>query len=235
MEKLERSKALLAMGKRLVTALRSDDDLISDWMAHLIAERMQAAEASTGAERQAAEQACAQEIMRLWEHRYMAPEGVNPLGDFVPLARAIESLEPGERRFRYAGNVLSLANDDTEEGCTNWLEFAKKADHAARDVIRFALNRAADEITADEELQKALSEAIDAQLDVNLEILLIQSIRRGGIEEEVVDVRDKVTRAQAARLEAFASMVSQVARDLRNTCTTPEDMDSDRLPPEEGS
>lgn len=232
MEKLERSEALLAMGKRLVKALRSDKDLLSDWMAHLIAERMQAVEASTGAERQAAEEACAQEIMRLWQHRYNAPDGVNPLANLVPLARTMESLQPGEHRFRYAARVFGLAGGGEKKGPTGWLEFAMHADRAARDVIRFALSQAAEEVTEDEDFKNALTEAIGAQLDVTVEVRLIEMIDRGRTEQDVVRVRDEAVRAQARRLEVFAKMVSQVAVDLRSTCTTPEDLDTRPLPDE---
>ncbi len=223
MEKLERSDALLALGKRLVNSLRSDEDLLSDWMAHLIAERMLVVKTSTGAERQAAEEACAQEIMLLWEHRYNAPDGVNPLANLAPLARTIASLEPGEHRFRYAERVFSLARDREKKAPTDWLEFALHADRAARDVIRFALSKAAEEVTDDEDFHTALNEAIGAQLDVTLEVRLIELIGRDRTLQDVVKVRDEAVREQATRLEDFARMVSQVAADLRSTCKTPED------------
>jgi hypothetical protein len=233
MEKLERSEALLAMGKRLVQALRSEEDLFSDWMAHLIAERMIAVEASAGAERHAAEQACAQEILRLWQHRYNAPDGVNPLANLVPLARTMESLKPGERRFRYATRVFGLVSGGEKEGRNGWLEFAMHADRAARDVIRFALSQAAEEVIEDVDFKNALNEAIGAQLDVTPEVRLIELIDRGRTEQDAVKVHDETVRAQAARLEVFAKMVSQVAADLYSTCTTPEDPDTERRLPDE--
>ena len=233
MEKLERSEALLALGKRLVKSLRSDEDLISDWMAHLIAERMHAVEASTGAERQAAEAACAEEIMRLWQHRYSAPEGGNPLANLLPLARTIESLDPNEHHFRYAANVLGLGSDQEKPCPTGWLEFAMHADRAARDVIRFALNQAAEEVTEDEGFKNALNEAIGAQLDVTLELQVIGLIDHGQLEPDLVRERDEATRAQAARLEAFARAISRVATELRRTCTTPEDLESAEHPADE--
>ena len=230
MEKLERSDALLALGKRLVKALRSDEDFLSDWMAHLIAERMQAVEVSTGAERQAAEGACAQEIMRLWQHRYSAPNGVNPLANLVPLARTMESLDPGEHRFRYAVRVFGLASDGEKQDTTSWLECAMHADRAARDVIRFALSQAAEEISEDEDFNSALNEAIDAHLDVSLEVRMIGLIDRGRTQQDEAKERDAAVRAQAARLEDFARAVSQVATELRSTCTTPEDLDTTAQP-----
>jgi len=233
MEKLERSEALLALGKRLVTALRSDEDLLSDWMAHLIAERMQAVDASTGAERQAAEEACAQEIMRLWQHRYNAPDGANPLANLVSLARTLESLEPGEHRFRYAARVFGIAGSGEKRDPMGWLEFAMHADRAARDVIRFALSHYAAGVTEDEDFKNALAEAIGAQMDVTLEVRLIEMINRGRTEQDVVKGRDEAVRAEAARLEVFAKVVSQVAADLRSTCTTPEVLDTARPLPDE--
>lgn len=233
MEKLERSDALLALGKRLVKALRSDEDLLSDWMAHLIAERMQVVEASTGAERQAAEEACAQEIMRLWQHRYSAPDAVNPLANLMPLARTMESLAPGEHRFRYGEGVFSLARDGEKKAPMGWLEFAVHADRAARDVIRFALSRAAQEVTDDEDFKNALNEAIGAQLDVTLEVRLIELIDRDQTQQDLVKVRDETLLARATRLEAFARMLSQVAADMRRTCITPENPSTVRPPIDE--
>lgn len=224
MEKLERSEALLTLGKRLVGALSSDEDLISDWMAHLIAERMQTVAAATsGEERQAAQEVCAREIARLWQHRYIAPVGVNPLADIVPLARTIESLQPGEHRFRYSADVLSRAVQEDGHVQSAWLSFARQADSAARDVIRFALNQAAAEITGNEDFTRALNEAIDAQLDVSLEVRLIELVGMHASEQDAAKEHDDEVRREATRLEAFAQTVLAVAADLRRSCTTVEE------------
>lgn len=164
--------------------------------------------------------------MRLWQHRYNAPDGVNPLANLMPLARTMESLDPDEHRFRYAASVLGLGSDREKQGPTGWLEFAMQADRAARDVIRFALSQAAEEVAEDEGFKNALNEAIGAQLDVTLEMRLIGLIDRGRTQQDVAGERDKAVRAQAARLEDFARTVSQVAEDLRRTCTAPEDLDA---------
>lgn len=220
MEKLERSEALLALGKRLVKALSSDEDLISDWMAHLIAERMQAVEVANPAERQAAQEACAREIARLWQHRYTAPAGVNALADLLPLARTIESLQPGEHRFRYAAHVLGLAAAEQGESRSSWLDFAIQADRTARDVIRFALHQAAAEITEDGDFKRALNEALGAEMQVTVELQLIELLAEHRGEQDASRPRDEAARAEAARLEAFAGTAMRVAADLRGSCTT---------------
>ncbi|WP_157267974.1 hypothetical protein [Azohydromonas aeria] len=223
MEKLERSEALLALGKRLVKTLSSDEDLISDWMAHLIAERMQAVEAASPDQRPAAQEACAREIVRLWQHRYTAPAGVNALADLLPLAQTIESLQPGEHRFRYAARVLGLAANEKGESRSGWLDFAMQADRTARDVIRFALHQAAAEVTDDGDFKRALNEALGAEMQVTFELQLIELLGQHRGEQAASQQRDDAARADAARLEAFAAAAMQVAADLRSSCTADPD------------
>ena len=43
MESLDRSKAVIDLGKKLVAELKLGDDMMAQWMAHFIAERMDAA------------------------------------------------------------------------------------------------------------------------------------------------------------------------------------------------
>lgn len=44
MESLERSSAVIDLGKRLVTQLKLGDDDLAQWMAHALAERIKDAE-----------------------------------------------------------------------------------------------------------------------------------------------------------------------------------------------
>jgi hypothetical protein len=100
MESLERSKAVITLGKRLVASLVEENDLTAEWMAHLIAERMDAVEWAPLAEKAAAEEACAHAIYKLWSHRFNAPHGVNLLHQAEPIARALASLDPERKEFR---------------------------------------------------------------------------------------------------------------------------------------
>lgn len=56
---LNRSRALLELGQRLVAQLRAGDDLLASWMAHYIAEHIEAAENASGEDREPAQGACA--------------------------------------------------------------------------------------------------------------------------------------------------------------------------------
>ena len=44
MESLDRSKAVIELGKRIVAGLTLGDDVTAQWMAHLVAEKISAAE-----------------------------------------------------------------------------------------------------------------------------------------------------------------------------------------------
>jgi hypothetical protein len=88
MESLDRSRAVIELGKRLVVQLKLGDDLLSQWMAHLIAERMDAVEHALPEARTSAQDACAATVFQLWDHRNSLPAHIRPfraLEVFVPM------------------------------------------------------------------------------------------------------------------------------------------------------
>ena len=73
MESLDRSKAVIEIGKRVVAGLKLGDDVTAQWMAHLVAEKISAAEQASEATRDAAASVCVDVILKLWAHRYTLP------------------------------------------------------------------------------------------------------------------------------------------------------------------
>src|SRR5436190_24365351 len=74
------SDAVLALGKKLVAELELDEpaDTLSRWMAHYVAELMQAAEATDAEQRQEIKDRCYTAILELWQHRSELPGGKRP-------------------------------------------------------------------------------------------------------------------------------------------------------------
>ena len=102
MESLDRSKAVIELGKRIVTGLMLGDDVTAQWMAHVVAEKISAAEHASETARDAAVVECMDVILKLWAHRYTLPPYMRPLRDLDPLLRTLNSLgvnEADELRF----------------------------------------------------------------------------------------------------------------------------------------
>ena len=94
----QRSDAIIKLGEKLVEELNSDRvDTLGRWMAHYIAERIDEAENAPASDKKLLKAACAEEILRIWEHRQQLPGGFRPFNDFEPVLRTLESLDLNPR------------------------------------------------------------------------------------------------------------------------------------------
>jgi hypothetical protein len=224
MESLERSKAVIALGKRLVASLANEDDLTAEWMSHLVAERMDAVEHAPPAEKAAAEESCADAIYQLWSHRFSGPQGVNLLHQAEPIARALKSLDPERKEFRFFPEAMGLAMAEDLESPSDWLKLAQQLDRACRDLIHFALQRGADEGMASQEFKDRLTQLLDAEADVHFEVRLVNFILdkdKDKDQEEVNEqarlsrLADRIRWEKATRLEQFAELARRLASELK--------------------
>lgn len=85
--------AILSLGKQIAATL-DEHDLLSQWMAHYLAERMVTVESLNGQERATAEDKVADYILRLWEHRHGAALREDPIALSDSVERAITRLDP---------------------------------------------------------------------------------------------------------------------------------------------
>ena len=69
MESFDHSKAAIELGKRIVAGLKLGNDVTAQWMAHLVAEKIVAAEQASETARDAAVSECVDVILKLWAHR----------------------------------------------------------------------------------------------------------------------------------------------------------------------
>lgn len=79
MESLDRSKAVIELGKRIVAGLKLGDDVTAQWIAHMVAEKISAAEHASEDMRDAAIAECVDVVLKLWAHRYTLPPYMRPL------------------------------------------------------------------------------------------------------------------------------------------------------------
>jgi chorismate mutase len=91
------------LGNTIVRSFEREGDRLSQWMAHRLAELMDAAaHGRTRADREAAAQQSSDLILRLWQHRHEWPKGWPPgeLGTLLERLHELETTPAWQRRWR---------------------------------------------------------------------------------------------------------------------------------------
>ena len=215
MESLDRSKAVIELGKRIVAGLKLGDDVTAQWMAHLVAEKISAAEDAPETVRDAAVAECV-DVKKLWAHRYTLPPYMRPLRELGPLLCTLNSLgvnETDELRF-FSRPPSSEELEGATEDEKKLFEFAIGIDYAARELLRHALCVAA-ERSADV-VKPWLDEAVKGSLDASVELRISRFVAEGLLKSQE-KAKQKAIRDRIARLENFAKATLSLAGDMRKT------------------
>lgn len=223
MESLARSKSIIELGKRLAASMAEDGDLTAEWMAHLVAERIQAAEQAPPESKDAADDACAREILRLWERRYAAPPRFNPLRDVEPVMRTLASLDSNQEKRYFFPEALEVARAEDCKNPNDWFKLALQLDRASRDLIEFALRSGAAESMASDEFRSALSAAMASKSNIELEVQVVRFVLEDGtvlgddaeFDSGTCDIADRIALEKIERLERFAELAQSAASRLK--------------------
>lgn len=215
MESLDRSKAVIDLGKRLVADLQLGDDMMAQWMAHFIAERMDAAERASPEVRASAQDTCAQVIFKLWEHRNSLPSHIRPFRELEPLTRTLASLDVDSGpQFRYLPqHPCDLELEGAEIPGSDLLKTAINLDYSARVLIQYLLSAAAENAT--DKAIPWLEAAIDAEADAVLEARVVEFVSAGAKLPSADEVARKALLDKIEKLEAFSQLASVVATKFR--------------------
>jgi hypothetical protein len=214
MESLDRSRSLIELGRRIVAQLKLGDDLLSQWMAHHIAERIDAAERADNEERASAQDACARAIFQFWDHRNTLPEHIRPFRALEPLIETLASLDVSDRRFRYFQRVPS--DDDLEaagDSSQSALALAMHLDEAARVLIQYFLASAAEAAT--EDARPWIEAAIDSEADAVLELRIVEFVSAGMSIPGADEAARRAMTDKMKKLEMFSDLAKAVALDLK--------------------
>ncbi len=212
---LTRSSAVLELGKKIVALLDGQDDLLTSWMAHYIAKRIEEVQNASAEYKHAAEDACANAILQLWRYRTCLPKHHRPFAELEPIQRALATLDVGEAHYRYYPQVFheaAAAVVDIE--AKQWLELAFGLDYSARLLIQSALRAAAQRAASQAEPWVELARCAGA--DEGVERVIVNFVR-GGDEESEADgyIQHEDLLDQVSRLEEFAKLAMLIATDLR--------------------
>lgn len=214
MEPLDRSKAVIELGKRIVAGLKLGDDVTAQWMAHLVAEKISLAEEASDPLRDIAVSECVNFILKLWAHRYTLPPYMRPLRELDPLLRTLNSLgvnDAIELRFFSrppSSEELEGATEDEKE----LFEFAIGIDHVARELIRYALSVASERSV--DLVKPWLEEAFRGNLEAAAE-LQIARFTEECLLKNLDAVKQQAVLDRIDRLESFANAALSLADEMR--------------------
>ncbi|MFS0711815.1 hypothetical protein [Brevundimonas phoenicis] len=198
---MKRSDDVIALGRRLVDLLDRDgrNDLLQRWMAHHVAELMDAAAAPGASDDDKAR--CRDAVLALWAHRNDLPEAVRPFRNLAVVVRTLERLDPAWKGNLYLPPEMPPANDP--------LRAALAIDKSAREAIALCLE---DALATLRDEDRAMVEAASA-LDLSgpefpfLEIIL-------SAEREPAEKRAR-RRSLQSQLEAARTLKREADRVSR--------------------
>ena len=202
MEQSKQFKCILDLGKRLVKELdlSQSTDTLGRWMTHHVAELIEQTEKANGKDRVRLKEYCRKEILALWQHINVLPQGSNPFSDLQPILLTIRALDPENQAYFYHQQVQEAASDSKlPESAKEWLKLSLGLDHSARLLISVCLRNA--EALASEEYSEwiSLSEnTLDQEFDLPL-INVVQKLHSKTEEEQ--DSEQEAKKAQLRKLE----------------------------------
>lgn len=216
MESLDRSKAVIELGKRIVAGLELGGDVVAQWMAHFVAEKISAAEQAPRDTRDTAVAACVEAILKLWANRYTLPTYMRPLKELDPLLHTLKSLSLDEADgYRFFARA---PNDEELKGATDkereLFEFAIGIDHAARELIRYLLSSAAEQAT--DAVRPWLEGAVKGGLDVKVELSVSWFVADGLLKAKE-EAQQRAMLERIEKLESFATAALFLASEMRKT------------------
>ena len=192
-------------------------DTLSRWMAHYVAELIDAAENGSAEERAASRRKCFEAILELWSYRAELPGGRRPFENLEPIVRTLESLDPDNDLPRFYRSVRRTVEREEENSLTqSILDVVDSIDSTARILIGYTL---ADLVrSAMDESKEWVALARDAGTRAGFVDIMASFVSSGGGGGERSD-RTELERRRLSdhveRLEAFSRMGALVADDLR--------------------
>jgi hypothetical protein len=215
MEDSDRFEALTRMGEKILKELKggAHSETLTRWMAHYLAEKLAEAKAAHRPNRAEKQRLCAQEILRLWEHRLALPIKNRPFSEFDTALRVLENLQQNEASSRYFQFFRNLDEEFPRDSqYKNWIQSAVGIDSAARVIVRFCLSMITSASQGRREEWLALAEGAGLAADHD-----IQLVKRIIANEELFhsetpsDEQRKEIEDMIGKLRAFESIATNLA------------------------
>lgn len=219
---------VINLGKLLVQELgiEAGNDTLSRWMAHYVAEQIEAAENATGNKKSKAEQRCFETVLKLWHHQSSLPNGRRPFESFEPILNVLNKLDPDSplpffcSPFNSTFNKTNDAPEPENENVQAWLDNVLKIDSAARVLIDFALKQAVNN-ASDEKTIAWLKNTVGLP---SVEISFVdhilsadqKDIKNKEALEKVRQDQEERLKSKIEKLDAFSKVSSSLRTILAN-------------------
>lgn len=217
MAKSPRFAEILAFGEALVAQLdERNDDLLSAWMAHYIAECMDAARNGSAK----AKANCAKAILELWEHRHELPDGARPFGRLDNVLQTIKALDPTKPRSFYYGDVYAAAKAEDNAEAKKWLTAALNVDAVAKQLISYCLRSAADAVATESRRWVQLARAAGEK---GAELIIIRFLAKElpSKKPSPQQAHRKMVKGLVKDLETFSGLASVLHKHLSSELPRP--------------
>lgn len=222
---------ILSLGRKLVAALKADDDdLLSNWMAHHIAELITDCDTADPTTSSVAKERCATAILELWAHRASLTGASKPFQDLAPIIDTLRLLNPEGEHLFYR-RMFPSAECSTSEEAMRWLTFSKNCDAIARMLIGVGIDKAAEHAgEAASEWADVASKAGLIDFDIQISEFLDERLNDNSRanRRRVEDLKNRIEKldsfqAMASALRAeFAKMVDDLESSDHPKAETPE-------------
>jgi len=204
------------LGKLLVKELgiENSTDTLSRWMAHYVADKILFIESlPAGREKEDAQKECFEIILKLWENRWELPAGKRPLGDYEPILRVLEKIDPEkEAPFFYRQERQIPLSKENDNEINKYLEIIVQIDKVARIWIDFLLQQATSKAT-DEQTKSILENAIEIPHSDDIAAIRILF---DDMEDYAQKYKDETFRKRIEELEKFAELNKFILEEYKN-------------------
>lgn len=188
--------------------LRADEDTLSQWMLHYIAEKLTAHKRAVGDAKLALEAEIVDLVLKFWKHRAYFPRGSRPFEEYEPVLRALESLDPNQTDGRYFQYRIFEEDKEAKKGPAKaWIDAAKSLDRGARAIVNFCIRQAA--LASGKQDDAWLSAAKVLAEDSDRDLFVIRYVTEGTKEKDEVDptkyAMDRLTKTREDLIKLIGS------------------------------
>lgn len=214
------SDALVRLGEKLVEALGHSNEKVNflgRWMAHYLAELLEASKAGPIEAREETKAKAALLIIELWRHRSELPDASRPFREFDAVLNTLSSLDLSPSIRRYYQVWETDAGPKPSKQDAPWLETMSAVDRGARAIIDYCLSAITDKYA--EPGQKWIAAADEAgqgegvDSEVIRKILATQEMPPGSDPNEV---KRKKIRTLINALDGLETIAKELSAQLRS-------------------
>lgn len=224
-------ESVLDLGRKIADELGDElnQDTLSRWMGHYIAELVKSVENAPASNRAELSAQCCNEILKLWSHRSSLPGQMRPFQNFDSVFRVLESLDPdkGESMFFSFRSSVNIADGEPKE-VKIWLQRACKIDDIARSLISYCIGKAA-KLTLEKE-QDWVKLANETSAKTEFDLLAINRIlgyTRSKNKKSDEEIHKDTVLNLIERTAEFRNLARSIISDLRQTLSSEKNDQTD--------